>query len=170
VFCPYLQSVRDSLGAEREKAVLLMDSCKSHCPERVLRFLGENRVLAIVFLFHVINLFQVLDLSCFGVLKHRKAAAEGRFDEESVNNQIAKLLQAHEQTTISFNIRGSFRRAGLYLNTASKSFKIGFIEEAVQVNPGFDELLERNLLFADMFKRCQSQVFEMINSQFIPDE
>jgi hypothetical protein len=37
------------------------------------------------------------------------------FNEENVNNQITKLLQAYEQTATSSNICGSFRLAGMDL-------------------------------------------------------
>jgi hypothetical protein len=170
VFCPYLQDVRNKLGAEEEMAVLLMDSCKPHCSQRVLRLLGENRVLAIVFPSHTTNLFQMLDLSFFGVLKHLKATAEGDFDDESVNEQITKLLQAYEQTATSMNVRGSFARAGLHPVVTSKPFKIRFIEEEVRKNPGFLELWEKNFSVAELSRRRQLQVFGVINSQYLPAE
>jgi hypothetical protein len=165
-----LQSVRQNLGAERETAVLLMDSCKLHCADRVLRFLRQNQVFAIVFLDQTINLFQIFELSFFGALKHLRLTAKGDFDEESDHNQTTKLLESYEQTVTSFNILGSFRRAALHLGIASKPFKIQFVEELVRETLDFRQLLEINFTFAELSKRRQLQPFGVISFQFFWDE
>jgi hypothetical protein len=54
---PYLQIIRENLGLQREIAIFLMNSCKTYYSEQIVRLMQENKVLAIVFLFHIINLF-----------------------------------------------------------------------------------------------------------------
>jgi hypothetical protein len=54
---PYLQSVRENLGLQREIVIVLMNSCKTYYSEQILRLPRENKVLAIIFLFHIVNLF-----------------------------------------------------------------------------------------------------------------
>jgi hypothetical protein len=61
--------------------------------------------MAIVFPAHMTSIFQALDLVFFGVLILIKQSATGKFDEQSVREQITKLLQTHEQATTSMTIR-----------------------------------------------------------------
>jgi tRNA(Ser,Leu) C12 N-acetylase TAN1 len=75
--------------------------------------LGDIRALSVAFQAHTTNIFQALDLVFFGALKKLKAIAQGEFDDDSVNDQITKLVQAHEQTATSMTIRASFREARL---------------------------------------------------------
>jgi hypothetical protein len=60
----------------------------------------------ITFPAHTTTLFQALDLVFFGMRKELKALAIGEFDEDSVNAQISKLIQAYEQTVTSSTTRG----------------------------------------------------------------
>jgi hypothetical protein len=68
--------------------------------------LGENKILAVVFPTHTTNIFQALDLVFFGAMKKLKATVLGEFGEDSMDDQILKLLQAYEQTATSMMIRG----------------------------------------------------------------
>jgi hypothetical protein len=113
VFTPYMANVRQRPEFANEPAVLLMDSALPHVSERVLRLLGENKIMAVVFPAHTTNMFQPLDLVFFGALKKLRETATGEFDDDSMNDQITKLIHAYEQTATSMTIRGSFRRAGM---------------------------------------------------------
>jgi hypothetical protein len=70
--------------------------------------LAQSHILEITFPVHTTNLFQAPDLVFFGMLKKLKVSATGEFDEDSVNAQISKLIQAYEQTVTSSTIRGCF--------------------------------------------------------------
>jgi hypothetical protein len=50
---------------ENETAILMMDSALLHVSKRVLRLLGQNKSMAIVFPAHTTNIFQALDLAFF---------------------------------------------------------------------------------------------------------
>jgi hypothetical protein len=69
VFIPYVANVRQRPEFANEPAVLLMDSALPHMSERVLRLLGENTIMAVVFPAHTTSTFQALDLVFFGALK-----------------------------------------------------------------------------------------------------
>ena len=71
VVIPYIKIVRLKLGKPFEEAVLMMDSCSSHCTQNVLQLLGQNNILAFFYPSHATNLFQALDLSLFGLLKKK---------------------------------------------------------------------------------------------------
>jgi hypothetical protein len=54
---------------------------------------------------HTTHLFQALDLVFFGSLKHLKVTAAGEFGDDSVDEQISKMIQVDEQTGTSGTIR-----------------------------------------------------------------
>jgi hypothetical protein len=91
-----------------------------------------------------------------------KAAAVSEFDDDSVNAQITKRVQVHEQTAISSMIRG-FRKAGMYLDVATWLFKIRIGEQTLREDPGFKEVRDRNVLLDDLSKCQQMQQFGIIN-------
>jgi hypothetical protein len=91
-------NLREKPEFANETVILPMDSASPHVSERLLQLLGRNKIKAIVFPAYTTNIFQALDLLFFGVLKKIKQMATGEFDEQSVREQITKLLQAYEQT------------------------------------------------------------------------
>jgi hypothetical protein len=108
VLVPCVSNLREKPEFSNETAVLLMDLTSPYVSERVLQLLCPNNIMAVVFHAHTTNIFQILDLVLFGVLKKIKQTATGEFDERHVREQITKLLQAYEQTATSMTIRASF--------------------------------------------------------------
>jgi hypothetical protein len=93
-----------------------MDSALPHISRCILQMFSVKNIVAITYSAHTPNLFQALDFIFFGTLKKLKTTAFGEFDDDFVNGKITKLVQAYEQTAISFTIRGSFRMAGMNLD------------------------------------------------------
>jgi hypothetical protein len=153
VFVPYAVNLRVQPHFESETAILMMDSALPQVSKHVLRLLGQNKIMAIIFPDHTINIFQSLDLVFLSALKKLKQTTTGEFDNGSVNEQITKLVHADEQTATSMNIRNAFRRAGIYQNIGSEPYKIRFDQEPLRNNLGFKELWERNLSIADLSRR-----------------
>jgi hypothetical protein len=54
-----------------EDAVLFMDNCSPHLTPVVIDLLSNARVRIVTFAPHTTQIFQVLDLVLFGVLKRR---------------------------------------------------------------------------------------------------
>jgi hypothetical protein len=73
-----------------------MNSASPHVSKHLLGVLGKNRIMAIVFPAHTTRLFQGLDLVLFDALKTIKKTTHGYFDDDSLRDQITKLLQGHE--------------------------------------------------------------------------
>jgi hypothetical protein len=140
VLIPYLVHLREKPIFANETAILLMDSAPPRLSERVLRLLGENKMLAGVFPAHTTNVVQALDLVFLGAMKKLKATVPGEFGEDSMDEQIPKLLQAYEQTATSMGIRGSFRKAGIYPIVESGALKVNFEEEKLHNNAESKEL------------------------------
>jgi hypothetical protein len=167
VFVPYVLAVREKLERGAEQAVLLMDGMKAHCSDRVLKYLGDNNIAAITFPSHTTNLFQPLDLSFFGALKQRKDRTEGESAANSVRHQVTKLLRAYEETSSSFNIRGSFFRAGFRYVTVIMPYVLDFDEAGVRENRGFREIWERNYSVEILRRRRSLHQFGLINSDYL---
>jgi hypothetical protein len=144
-----------------------MDSAPAHRSERVLRLLGGHNILAIAFPAHTTNVLQALDLVFFGAMKKLKATGRGELSEDSISEQILKLVQAYEQTATSITVRGSFRRGGLSPDLGSRPFKMRFDEEQLRSNPGFRELWVRNISIEELLRRRKEHTFGIINGQFL---
>jgi hypothetical protein len=61
-FVRYVCDIRRRREFTGETAVLLIDSASAHVSERVLRIIGENNILPLVFAAHKTNVFQALNL------------------------------------------------------------------------------------------------------------
>jgi hypothetical protein len=149
-FVPYVTQLRDKPEFMNESVVLLTDSALPHVSERVLRLLGQNRVMAIVFAAHTTNIFQALDLAFFGVLKKLKQTTAGEFDDNSINDQITKLVHAYEQTATSIMIRCFFRKVGPSPDVGSRPCKLRFDEERLRTNPECKEIWERTIKIEEL--------------------
>jgi hypothetical protein len=76
----------------------------------------------------------------FDVLKKPEPTAQGEFEDDSVNDQITKLVRASEQTAISDTLRASFRKAGIVPDTSSHRVRLRFDEGRLRENEGFREI------------------------------
>jgi hypothetical protein len=70
-----------------------MDWASAEVSEQILKVLRKNRITAIVFSAHTVHIFQIVDLILFGALKTIKKTAHGDFGNDSIRDQIRKLLQ-----------------------------------------------------------------------------
>ena len=125
-FIPYVKEVRKKLKKMKEPSVLMMDLYRAHCSEEVLRLLGKNNVIVYTFPSHTSNLFQPCDLSLFGTLKKIQKSMKRETSEENIKNCIIRILKAYESAATSFNIRGSFKKAGLYISTKQRPYTIDY--------------------------------------------
>jgi hypothetical protein len=142
-FIPCPASLRNHGIRSGEIAICLMDSASPHVSQRGLELSGDNRLLALGFRAHTTHFFQAIDLMFFCMLKKLKASAQSKFDANSANDQLARPIQACEQTTTSTTIPALFPQAGLVPDTSVRPFRLRFDEEEVRENAGFTEMLHR---------------------------
>jgi hypothetical protein len=167
VLVPYVTYVRTKPELAREYAIVLMNSASPHVSDRVLRALGKNRIMAVLFPTHTTNIFQALDLVLFDAMKGIKKTANGDFGDDSVQDYITKLLQAYEQVAISFTIHGVFRKAGLIPEFKSRLLQLRFSEDVLRANPCFSEIWNFNISLDQLSKWRQSHQFGLINADFL---
>ena len=167
VLIMYVKCVREKYGIEEHEAVLLMDSFSAHCNEMILKCLGENRIIALCFPSHTTNIFQALDLVLFGVFKKIKNSIDDGENSKIVEKAIIKILKAYELAATSFDIRGSFKRAGIISEMRSNLRYVKFVAENLVSNPGFQEIWNFNIN-DDEIHRKRSHNFGIINAEFLP--
>jgi hypothetical protein len=122
--------------------------------------------MAIVFPDHTTHLFQALDLVLFGALKTIKKITHGDFGNDSVRDQVTKLLQTYEQVSTSFTIRGAFRKAGFSPDVRSKPIRLVFNEGILRENPGFSEISNWHIPVDQLSKKRQSHRLRLLNADF----
>jgi hypothetical protein len=135
-----------------------MDSALSHTSERLLQILGQNKTRSLRCV--DISLPDHKSLSdsgpcLFGSLEHLKATTAGEFGDDSVNEQVTKMIQSYEQTATSGTIRESFHKAGMISDTTTKPFKIRIDDRTMRQSPGFQAGWEQNISIDDLSRRRQ---------------
>ena len=61
-------------------------------------------------------------------------------NQDKIKDYIMRILKAYESAATSFNIRVSFRKAGLYICTTRKPYTIKYDSFTLKKNPGFQIL------------------------------
>jgi hypothetical protein len=112
VFLPNLAELRALHGFAEETGVLLMDNCPSHVTDEIIGLLTEARVRVITFALHTTQIFQILDVTLFGVLKQRLGYKLPFEDEKETVKFIMKVYHDFKQTMVEPNICGALRTIG----------------------------------------------------------
>jgi hypothetical protein len=81
-----------------------------------MAILARENIQLITFPTYISHQFQPLDLVTFAAFKPEKREIHVTHPEGSQAWQIAKLMEALEHATDSFNNRAAFKRAGLRIN------------------------------------------------------
>jgi hypothetical protein len=128
--------------------------------------LRENSLRKIVFPAHTTQIFQALDLVLFGAFTTIKKTTHGDFDDDSVRDQITKLLHAYKQVLTSFTICGAFRKAGFFPDVRLKPIWLVFNKGILRENPGFSEIWNWNIPVDELSKRRQWHRFGVLSADF----
>jgi hypothetical protein len=105
----------------------------------MIRILSEARVSVITFAPHTTHVFQVLDLTLFGVLK-RCPRYELPFDENNATVKvITKVYHDFMQTLAQPNIWRAFCALGFKFDTRREAYGLSFDEVTLRESASFDE-------------------------------
>jgi hypothetical protein len=74
---PHVTRIHAEMGIEQEDAVLLMENCPSHVTGDAMNLLNTARVHVVTFAPHTTQIFQLLDLSLFGIFKPERKYGDG---------------------------------------------------------------------------------------------
>jgi hypothetical protein len=113
IFLRCLSNLRRRSELAGNQAVLLRDNCPPLVAQKVLDLPRQARVRVIIFAPHTTNIFQVLDLTLFGVLKRHGQYHPPFETENRTADFIVKTYKDVHCTMVGTNIWGLFRRIGL---------------------------------------------------------
>jgi hypothetical protein len=122
--------------------------------------------LAVAFLTHTTNIFQVLDLVFFSALKKLETTADGEFKDNAANDQITEVIQADRHTVTSITIRSSFRRPGMPLDSSIHPFRSRLNEESLRENPRVPKIWDCDVKIEELARKRQTRRFGIMNSEF----
>jgi hypothetical protein len=162
VFLPTFGELRTLAAFTEETGVLLMDNCPSHLTDDMIGLLTEARVRVITFAPHTTQIFQVLDVTLFDVLKRRLGYKLPFEDEKEVVRFIVKVHHDFEQTMVESNIWRAFRAIEFEFDTEAEPYRLLFKAEKLRQSEGCSAphcVLQKSL----MIKRCSS--FSMVSPQ-----
>jgi hypothetical protein len=99
-------------------------------------------VRLITFAPHTTQIFQILDVTFFGVLKRRLGYKLPFEDEKEAMKFIMKGYRDFKQTMVELNIWGAFRAIGFEFefDTEAEPYRLLFNEEKLRQSAGFREL------------------------------
>jgi hypothetical protein len=86
------------------------------------------------------QIFQILDVTLFGVLKRRLGCKLPFEDEKETVEFIMKAYHDFEQTMVDLNIYRAFRAIGFEFDTEAERYRFLFNEEKLRQSEGFREL------------------------------
>jgi hypothetical protein len=105
-----------------EVAALLMDNCAAHVSDDVIHIPTESKVRVMIVAPHPTQVFQVLDLTLFGVLK-RCPRYELPFDDEDATVQsIMKVYLDFTQIMVPSNVWEAFLALGHEFDIRNKPY------------------------------------------------
>jgi hypothetical protein len=106
----------------------------------VIGILTEARVRVITFAPHTTQIFQILDLTLFGVLK-RQPRYDLPFDDDTATVKfIMKVYRDFKETMVEPNIWAAFQAIGFEYDTAAEPYRLLFNGEKLRESKGFQEL------------------------------
>jgi hypothetical protein len=117
-----------------------MDNCPSHVTREVIGILTEARVRVITFAPHTTQIFQILDLTLFGVLKHQPRYYLPFDDDAATVKFIMKVYRDFKKTMVEPNIWAAFQTIGFEYDTGAEPDRLLFNEEKLRESKGFQEL------------------------------
>jgi hypothetical protein len=104
IFLSYIDILRGLAVFAQEPAILLIDNCSAHVSDDVIRIPTEASMRVITCASHTTQIFQVLDLTLFEVLKRRPRYELSSDDDNATVRFIMKGNHDFGQTLIRHNI------------------------------------------------------------------
>jgi hypothetical protein len=148
-----------------ETGVVLMDNCPSHATDNIIGLLTEARVRIITFAPRTTQIFQVLDVTFFGVLKRCLGYRLPFENEKETFKYIMKVYHDFKQTIVEPNIWRALQAIGVEFDTEANPYRLLFNEEKLRQSEGFGELWSIDFSLDQRSSPRQNARFDWINKQ-----
>jgi hypothetical protein len=138
-----------------------------HITPAVVELLSTARVRVVLVAFapRTRQIFQVFDLTLFGVLKRRGQYQLPFEDDTGSVRFIKKMYHDHDfrMTIVEPNIWGAFRGIGVKHSVVDGVQRVSFDEMTLRESEGFKELWDIDFSFGNLWPRRQSCKFGWTN-------
>lgn len=169
-FIPQVEEDRKYTQIEDCPSILFMDNCSSHLDEELLQILAQHLIMVIAYPSHTSNIFQVLDLLLFDVLKiHKKQIRKSDKLSPEIDH-LYRIFRAYEMSTCSTTVRSSFERAGFDYYKKGDLNYLKLNKQKIENSSGFRELWEIDFQEENLSARRRNQRRGWINEQYFPPE
>jgi hypothetical protein len=142
-----------------------MDNCPSHLTDEIISLLTDARVRVITFAPHTSQIFQVLDVTLFRVLKRRLGYELPFEDEKESVKFIVTVYHNFKQTMVEPNRWGAFWAIGFEFDTEAGLYQLLFNEEKLRQSEGFRELWSLGFPLDQLSSLRHNARFNWINKQ-----
>lgn len=167
-FIPQVIKDRECCGFVTSPAILFFDNCSSHLDENLLKILAKNLIIVISYPSHTSNVFQVLDILLFGVLKNHKKYLPKNDNISPKIDHLYRIFHSYELSTCSTTVRSSFVKAGFNYIKKGGSYFLQLNREKIEKSPSFQELWDINFPEEDLSTRRKNQKWGWINKEYFP--
>jgi hypothetical protein len=140
MFIPHLAWPRDLAEFAAQDAVLLMEKCWFHVTDDVIRIPTGARLRVITFAPHATQVFQVLHLTLFGILKRRSRYELTCDGDNATVKFIMTVYHDFTQIMMPPNVCRAFNALGFECDTRREPYELLFDEEKLRESAGFEEL------------------------------
>jgi hypothetical protein len=138
-----------------------------HSTPAVIELLSAARVRVVVVTFipqpHTTQLFQVIDLTLFGVLKRRGQYELPLEDDAGSARFVRKVYHDSGMTMIEPNLWGAFRGIRVKYSVVDGLQRVSLDEMSLRESEGFNELWDINFPVGNLSPRRQSSRFGWID-------
>jgi hypothetical protein len=140
-----------------------MNDCSLHLTPVVIDLLSTARVRIVTFAPNTTQIFQVLDLSLFGVLKRPGQYQLPFGDDTESASFIKKVYHDFRSTMTDMNPWGAIRGIGLISNIVDAVQRVSFSKIIMQESHGFRRFWDIAFPVENLSIRGRNAKFEWIN-------
>jgi hypothetical protein len=118
-FLPILGKVPTNPSLVSRLALPLINNCKAHMGDVVQKVLADYGMMMMTYAPHTTDVFQILDISPFGVFKLIKSNADESGMVHEVTNHVVKITCAIQRSCSPPNRQRAFQKAGFESTSVS---------------------------------------------------
>jgi hypothetical protein len=116
---------------------------------------------------HTTNIFQVLDISLFGIFKLIKDNVDESGMVHEITDHVVKIIGAILRLCNPPNTQSAFRKAGFESTSVPEPVFITFHEERLRETDRFREIWDIHFPTEGLSRRRQESLHSFINSRFL---
>jgi hypothetical protein len=143
----------------------MMDNCSSHVTSEIFIFRGQNHVKIVTFVPHATNVFQVIDVSSFGVFKTKEKFWMEQDNGETFAMTIRTIVRQFHSVATPDNIHGSFVLADFSYKTGVAPYVLEFSREQMVESPGLPQVWKVSAPLESLPMLRQNTQFRLVNKE-----